>query len=230
MKNFFGERVGVLQVLPVILLLVGLPIAVWLDLDNLADTNLHHQARDLSSMISSVRAYYATNVVDRVLERREISVSARVRGGAERTRTACQARSRYRTGLSRVIRRGNSAIKCRRSRATTLSRKDWHSGAIGAVLSVNFGRQGRPEILPRRLHRRGGASVVRRDAAKPNGGSQCQSLQRSDRRRQRQPPFQRQNHRDTVLAILSRRGPIAARSNRASSPCCNHPRAQRSKR
>jgi hypothetical protein len=29
-----------------------------------------------------------------------------------------------------------------------------------------------------------------------------QSLQRSDRRRQRQPPFQRQNHRDTVLAIL----------------------------
>ncbi len=52
------------------------------------------------------------------------------------------------------------------------SRKDWHSGAIGAVLSVNFGRQGRPEILPRRLHRRGGASVVRRDAAKPNGGSQ----------------------------------------------------------
>jgi hypothetical protein len=41
----------------------------------------------------------------------------------------------------------------------TLSRKDWHAGAIGAVLSVNFGRQGRPEILPRRLHRRGGASV-----------------------------------------------------------------------
>src|SRR5215813_12976057 len=32
--------------------------------------------------------------------------------------------------------------QCRRSRATTLSRKDWHSGAIGAVLSVNFGRQG----------------------------------------------------------------------------------------
>ena len=110
MKNFFGERVGVLQVLPVILLLVGLPIAVWLDLDNLADTNLHHQARDLSSMISSVRAYYATNVVDRVLERREISVRTRMRGGAERTRTACQARSRYRTGLSRVIHRGNSAM------------------------------------------------------------------------------------------------------------------------
>src|SRR6201998_4025867 len=39
-------------------------------------------------------------------------------------------------------------------------------------MSVNFGRQGTPETLPRRLHRRGGASVVRRDAAKPNGGSQ----------------------------------------------------------
>jgi hypothetical protein len=34
----------------------------------------------------------------------EISVRTRMRGGAERTRTACQARSRYRTGLSRVIR------------------------------------------------------------------------------------------------------------------------------
>ena len=33
----------------------------------------------------------------------EISVSEKVRGGAERTRTACQARSRYRTGLWRVI-------------------------------------------------------------------------------------------------------------------------------
>ena len=67
MKNFLSERAGVLQVLLVILLLVGLPTAVWLDLDNLADANLNHQARDLSSMISSVRAYYATNVVDRVL-------------------------------------------------------------------------------------------------------------------------------------------------------------------
>jgi adenylate cyclase len=52
MKSFFGERVGVLQVLLVILLFVGLPSAVWLDLDNLADANLHHQARDLSSMKS----------------------------------------------------------------------------------------------------------------------------------------------------------------------------------
>ena len=38
----------------------------------------------------------------------------------------------------------------------TLCRKDWHAGAIGAVLSSVSGRQGRREILPRRLHRRGG--------------------------------------------------------------------------
>jgi hypothetical protein len=43
-------------------------------------------------------------------------------------------------------------------------RKDWHSAAIGAVLSVRLGRQGRSEILPCRLYRRCGASVVRRDA------------------------------------------------------------------
>ena len=48
-----------------------------------------------------------------IAENGEISVRARMRGGAERTGTACQARSRYRTGLSRVIHRGNSAIKCR---------------------------------------------------------------------------------------------------------------------
>ena len=38
----------------------------------------------------------------------------------------------------------------------------WHDPTIGAVLSSVSGRQGRSEILPRRLDRRGGASVVRR--------------------------------------------------------------------
>ena len=38
--------------------------------------------------------------------------------------------------------------------------RDW-SGTV-----VNSGRQGRSEILPRRLVGRGGASVVRRDAAR----------------------------------------------------------------
>lgn len=54
-------------VLLVLILLAGLPLAVWLDLSNLADTNLRRQARDLNSVISSVRGYYAANVVGRVL-------------------------------------------------------------------------------------------------------------------------------------------------------------------
>lgn len=43
------------------------PIAVWLDLTNLAETNLTRQASDLNSIISSVRGYYAANVVGRIL-------------------------------------------------------------------------------------------------------------------------------------------------------------------
>src|SRR5271154_274415 len=48
-------------------LLVGLPIAVWLDLRDLTETNLLRQATDLNSVISSMRGYYASNVVGRIL-------------------------------------------------------------------------------------------------------------------------------------------------------------------
>jgi len=48
-------------------LLAGLPIAVWLDLQDIAETALRTQAGDLNSLISGVRGYYATNVVGRVL-------------------------------------------------------------------------------------------------------------------------------------------------------------------
>ncbi len=58
---------GIVAGLLVAALLAGLPIAVWLDLSNLADAALRRQASDLNSVISSVRAYYATNVVGRVL-------------------------------------------------------------------------------------------------------------------------------------------------------------------
>ncbi len=51
----------------VVLLLLGLPLAVWADLTNLAEANLRRQASDLNLMISSVRAYYANNVVGRLL-------------------------------------------------------------------------------------------------------------------------------------------------------------------
>jgi adenylate cyclase len=49
------------------LLLAALPMAVWLDLTNLVNAALRRQAFDLNSVISSVRGYYATNVVGRVL-------------------------------------------------------------------------------------------------------------------------------------------------------------------
>jgi class 3 adenylate cyclase len=51
----------------VLALLAGLPVAVWLDLRSLSESALHTQASDLNAIISSMRAYYASNVVGRVL-------------------------------------------------------------------------------------------------------------------------------------------------------------------
>jgi signal transduction histidine kinase len=58
---------GFLFTLLVVLLLAGLPIAAWLDLSYLSDVALHRQAADLNSVITSMRDYYARNVVSRVL-------------------------------------------------------------------------------------------------------------------------------------------------------------------
>jgi adenylate cyclase len=58
---------GFLTGILVALLLLALPLAVWLDLTNLAEAALRRQATDLNSVITSVRGYYATNVVGRVL-------------------------------------------------------------------------------------------------------------------------------------------------------------------
>lgn len=52
----------------VVLGLVLLPVAVWLDLRALSDHALLTQASSLSSVISDIRSYYARNVVGRVLE------------------------------------------------------------------------------------------------------------------------------------------------------------------
>ena len=52
---------------PVVVLLAGLPIAVWLDLRNLTEASLRRQANDLNSVVTSMRNFYATNVVARVL-------------------------------------------------------------------------------------------------------------------------------------------------------------------
>ena len=50
---------GLLLVLLVGALLVGLPVAVWFDLRNLTEAALLRQARDLNSVVTSMRAYTA---------------------------------------------------------------------------------------------------------------------------------------------------------------------------
>jgi hypothetical protein len=81
--------------------------------------------------------------------------------GASRRRKSNLRRCEPNQHRWRCTIRLDPAIKHRRT-ATTLSRKGWQSAPIGAVPSSVSGRQGRSEILPRRLDRRGGASVVRR--------------------------------------------------------------------
>ncbi len=51
----------------VVVLLAGLPIAVWLDLRNLSEDLLRRQASDMNSLITSVRGFYSKNVVGRIL-------------------------------------------------------------------------------------------------------------------------------------------------------------------
>ena len=66
LSGYLANRVTVTIVL-VLLVLAGLPVAVWLDLRNLSERALREQADDLSAMIDSIRNYYSSNVVGRVL-------------------------------------------------------------------------------------------------------------------------------------------------------------------
>ncbi|MBY0383429.1 MAG: DUF3365 domain-containing protein, partial [Xanthobacteraceae bacterium] len=63
----WSGRRGYLLGLAILALLLALPVAVWLDLSNLADASLRRQANDLNSLITSFRSYYASNVVGRIL-------------------------------------------------------------------------------------------------------------------------------------------------------------------
>ena len=51
----------------VLLLLAGLPVAVWLDLRSLSEHALHSQADELGAAINTMRSYYGQNVVGRIL-------------------------------------------------------------------------------------------------------------------------------------------------------------------
>ncbi|HET6620217.1 MAG TPA: DUF3365 domain-containing protein, partial [Dongiaceae bacterium] len=58
---------GRLLIVLVLVMLAGLPLAVWLDISNLSERVLARQAQDMSSLITSIRSYYASNVVGRIL-------------------------------------------------------------------------------------------------------------------------------------------------------------------
>lgn len=64
--RFFLHRPAWLIVM-VFVALIGLPFSVWMDLNNLSDQNLRRQATSLNGIITSVRTYYAKNVVSRIL-------------------------------------------------------------------------------------------------------------------------------------------------------------------
>lgn len=51
----------------VLLIIAGLPAAVWLDLRHLSESVLRSQADGLAMVIGNVRSYYANNIVERVL-------------------------------------------------------------------------------------------------------------------------------------------------------------------
>jgi adenylate cyclase len=56
-----------LSVILVIVLLAGLPLAVWLDLRSITEVALMRQVTDLNAVIGGVRDFYSTDVVGRVL-------------------------------------------------------------------------------------------------------------------------------------------------------------------
>ncbi len=62
-----ARRSGRWLILVVLAMLAGLPLAVWLDISDLSETALRRQARDMSSLVTSIRSYYSANVVGRVL-------------------------------------------------------------------------------------------------------------------------------------------------------------------
>ena len=70
----------------------------------------------------------------------------------------------------------------------------------------------------------GGAARRRHE---PNGGSQCQRLRSNDQLHHPQRLFRPQILCDRPLTISRQKNLSRARSNLASSPCCNRPRGQR---
>ncbi|OWV84700.1 adenylate/guanylate cyclase domain-containing protein [Rhizobium sp. R693] len=62
-----AQKTGYFISFLILALLAGLPIAVWMDVSTLSQNTVKRQAQDMSSLITSIRSYYASNVVGRVL-------------------------------------------------------------------------------------------------------------------------------------------------------------------
>ncbi len=62
------RAIGPFLVTAVLLGLLGLPLAVWLDLRGLSERLLRLQAGETSRIIDDMRGFYASDVVGRVLK------------------------------------------------------------------------------------------------------------------------------------------------------------------
>ena len=50
----------------VIVSVLGLPLVVWLDLEEMSETSLYHQAQGILRIVDAMQEYYTDNVISRV--------------------------------------------------------------------------------------------------------------------------------------------------------------------
>ena len=68
-RNSYSQRImGPLLIAAVVLGLLGLPLAIWLDLRILSERMLRMQASEISRIVDDMRGFYGSDVVARVLE------------------------------------------------------------------------------------------------------------------------------------------------------------------
>ncbi len=65
-KTDSGQSYGPLVVALVVLLLLGLPFAAWLDMRALSERILNRQATEIGRVIDDMRGFYASDVVGRL--------------------------------------------------------------------------------------------------------------------------------------------------------------------
>ncbi|MXQ12847.1 adenylate/guanylate cyclase domain-containing protein [Microvirga makkahensis] len=66
--SYQQRAIGTLLIVTVVLGVLGLPVAVWLDLRILSENVLRMQARETSRVIDDMRSFYGSDVVRRVLQ------------------------------------------------------------------------------------------------------------------------------------------------------------------